>query len=114
MPSKIHPLCVQIRQLRLAARISLTEAEKLTGISAVALGSYERGDRVPPLTRVDHILAGFGYRLAAVPVDFDAVRLPSDMAKELRSIADQIEKDKRADALEFSEFVIPRSGVGSV
>lgn len=94
MAHKVHPICKQIRDLRMAARMSLTEAEKILGISGIVLGSYERGDRTPPLTKVDEILKGYGYRLAAVPVDFDAVRLPSDMASELRAIADQIEKGK--------------------
>jgi transcriptional regulator with XRE-family HTH domain len=95
MSRQTHPICKQIRDLRTAARLSLTEAEALTGISAVVLGSYERGDRIPPLTKIEKILGSYGYRLAAVPVDFDAVRLPSDMATELRAIATQIEKEKQ-------------------
>jgi hypothetical protein len=58
------------------------------------LGSYERGDRMPSVARADAVLHGYGYRIVAVPVDFDATRLPSDMAAELRAIADQIEKGK--------------------
>lgn len=104
MAQSVHPVCKQIRDLRLAARLSLSEAEQLTGISGIVLGSYERGDRVPPLTKIDQILRGYGYRLAAVPVDFDAVRLPGDMANELRAIADQIDKEKqRVDVQQLSE-----------
>jgi transcriptional regulator with XRE-family HTH domain len=95
MSSKIHPVCKQMRDLRLASRLSLAQAEQVSGISAVVLGSYERGDRHPPLQKLDVILNGYGYRLVAVPVDFDAVRLPADMANELRAIADQIEKEKK-------------------
>lgn len=91
---KLHPVCKQLRDLRLAAHLSLTDAEALVGVPAIVMGSYERGDRQPPLSKLDAILRGYGYRLVAVPVDFDAVRLPSDMANELRAIADQIEKDK--------------------
>jgi transcriptional regulator with XRE-family HTH domain len=94
MPHKVHPICKQIRDLRMASRLSLTQAEKVLGVSGIVLGSYERGDRIPPLTKVDDILKGYGYRLAAVPVDFDAIRLPSDMATELRAIADQLEREK--------------------
>lgn len=95
--SKVHPICKQLKDLRMAARLSLTEAEKLLGVSAVVIGSYERGDRMPSLARIDAVLHGYGYRVAAVPVDFDAIRLPSDIAAELRAIADQIEKETRQD-----------------
>lgn len=91
-----HPICHQMRELRRAAGLSLTEAEQLIGIPAIVLGSYERGDRHPPLAKVETILSGYGYTLAAVPNDFDAVRLPADMAAELRAIAAQIDKEKKA------------------
>lgn len=100
--NEVHPVCKQMRDLRMAARLSLPEAEELTGISGIVLGSYERGDRVPPLAKADQVLRGYGYRLAAVPVDFDAVRLPSDMATELRAIADHIEKTAKRDRTELS------------
>jgi transcriptional regulator with XRE-family HTH domain len=95
--SKVHPICKQLKDLRVAARLSLSEAEKLLGVSAVVIGSYERGDRMPSLARIDAVLHGYGYRVAAVPVDFDAIRLPSDIAAELRAIADQIEKESHHD-----------------
>lgn len=98
-----HPICKQIRELRRAAGLSLTEAANRTGVPAIVLGSYERGDRKPPLTKVDEILAGYGYVLAAVPNGFDAVRLRADMASELRAIASQLEKEgKNSDVLEMS------------
>lgn len=96
-PPKVHSVCKQIKDLRMAAHLSLTQAGEMLGISPIVLGSYERGDRMPSIARVDAILNGYGYRIVAVPVEFDAVRLPSDMAAELRAIADQIEKDKRPD-----------------
>jgi transcriptional regulator with XRE-family HTH domain len=92
-----------MRDLRFAAHLSLTEAEDAIGVSGIVIGSYERGDRQPPLAKIDTILKGYGYRLVAVPVDFDAVRLPSDMAAELRAIADQIEKEKLADQVEMEK-----------
>jgi transcriptional regulator with XRE-family HTH domain len=95
----LHPICKQMRDLRMAARLSMAEAEQLTGVSAVVLGSYERGDRIPPLPKADLILRPYGYRIVAVPVDFDAIRLPSDIAHELRTIADQIEKEKNHNAV---------------
>jgi len=96
MPTKVHPICKQIKDLRVAARLSLAQAEELLGISGIVIGSYERGDRMPSVARIDEILHGYGYRLAALPFDLEAVRLPGDMATELRAIADQIDKEKNS------------------
>lgn len=90
--TSLHPVCKQMRDLRQAARLSLQDAERMVGLPGIVLGSYERGDRQPPLLKVEQILNAFGYTLAAVPKDFDAVRLPSSMAVELRLIADQLER----------------------
>ncbi len=86
-----HPLCKQIRDLRKAAKLSLAKFEEQSGIPAVVVGAYERGDRIPPLSKLDAIFGVFGYRLAAVPVHASATRLPTDMVAELRAIADQLE-----------------------
>ncbi len=86
-----HPLCVMVRNLRKAAGLSLAQFEARTGIPAVVVGAYERGDRVPPLSKLDAVLRSFGYRLAAIPIDAEAVRLPEDIVAELRAIADQLE-----------------------
>jgi transcriptional regulator with XRE-family HTH domain len=91
--TKTHPVCALMRELRQASGLSLLQAEVRLGISAIVLGSYERGDRIPPITKVEQVLAGYGYTLSAVPVDEHAVRLPDDMASELRLIADQLEKN---------------------
>ncbi len=87
---KPHPLCQLVRDLRMAARMSLSQFEEKYGIPAVVVAAYARGDRVPPLTKIDQILTCLGYRLMAVPVDHRSVRLPGDIADELRAIADQI------------------------
>lgn len=92
----VHPICKQMRDLRVAAGLSLAQAKEVVGLSDIVLGSYERGDRQPPLVKAESILNGYGYTLAAVPKDFDAVRLPSDMAQDLRAIAAQLEKVKKA------------------
>lgn len=89
---KIHPVCLKLRELRHAAGVSLTQVEGHFGVNSVLLGSYERGDRNPPLSKIEEILNVYGYTLIAVPVNADAVRLPTDMATELRIIADQVEK----------------------
>jgi transcriptional regulator with XRE-family HTH domain len=87
----IHPVCTKLRELRRAAGVSLTQVQDRFGVNSVLLGSYERGDRNPPLSKIEEILNVYGYTLIAVPVGLDAVRLPGDMATELRIIADQME-----------------------
>ncbi len=98
--SEIHPVCVRMRQLRRLRGWTLIEAEEQLGIPRIALGSYERGDRMPPLERIDAILAGYGYSLAIVPAGEDYVRLPEDIAKELRLIADAIAQERSLDSVE--------------
>lgn len=88
----VHPVCKTMRDLRNAAGLSLLSAEQRFGVSAIVLGSYERGDRNPPLTKIEQILNVYGYTLAAIPRDQLAVRLPEDLAAELRIIADFLEK----------------------
>lgn len=87
----VHRICRMLRQLRHAAQLSLTEIEAQWGISAVVLGAYERGDRIPPLHKLEHILNHFGYELQAVPCGTKPVRLSGDVVSDLRAIADQIE-----------------------
>lgn len=86
-----HRICVLLRQLRAAAGLSLAQIEERHGLPAVVVGAYERGDRIPPLHKLDKLLACYGYRLEAIPVDERATRLPEDMVSSLRAIADQLE-----------------------
>ncbi len=90
VPSR-RPLCVMLRYLRKAAGCSLAEFERRTGVAAVVVGAYERGYRIPPLSKLDAIFAAFGYQLAAIPTGIDAIRLSPDIVAELRAIADQLE-----------------------
>lgn len=85
-----HPLCVMLRELRQVAGLSLKQMAK-HGVAPVALGAYERGDRLPPIHKLDQLLGVFGYQLTAVPIGPDTVRVPEDIAMELRAIADQLE-----------------------
>jgi transcriptional regulator with XRE-family HTH domain len=88
---RTHRLCLMLRQLRLAAGLSLADFEGRFGYPAVVLGAYERGDRVPPLHKMDSILECYGYRLQAVPQGQGFIRLSEDIVGELRAIADQLE-----------------------
>lgn len=90
-PASVHPLCLMIRDLRKAAGLSLAQFEMQVGIPAVVVGAYERGDRVPPLSKLDIIFGSFGYQLAAIPQDAKAVRMSQDMVADLRAIANQLE-----------------------
>ncbi len=87
----IHPLCSMIRNLRRAAGMSLATFEARTGIPAVVVGAYERGDRTPPLSKLDLIYRHFGYQITAIPVGAASVRMSGDMISDLRAIADQLE-----------------------
>lgn len=89
--SKAHPLCQMIRSLRRAAGISLGTFETRTGIPGVVVGAYERGDRVPPLSKLDTIFRHFGYQITAIPVGAASVRMSGDMIADLRAIANQLE-----------------------
>lgn len=88
-----HPLCRMLRELRHATRRSLAQIEAAHGIPAVVLGAYERGDRLPPVTKLDAILRQvYGYELRAVPMGSEATQLPGDTVALLRAIADQLEE----------------------
>jgi len=97
--AKPHPLCALLRQLRTAAGLSLAQVEQEYGISAVVLGAYERGDRIPPLPKLERVLTCFGYRLDAVPIDSTAIRLKPDVVADLRAIANQLERTDDVPAL---------------
>lgn len=99
VPKTLHPVCLSMRDLRKAAGMSLQEAGRRLGIGAIVLGSYERGDRNPPLTKAEGVLNAYGYTLAAVPNHINAVRLPTDMIAELRAIADQLEARNAVSAV---------------
>ena len=88
---KAHPLCQQIRALRRAAGLSLAAFEERSSVPAVVVGAYERGDRTPPLNKLETIFDFFGYHLVAIPKDSDATRVSTDMVADLRAIADQLE-----------------------
>lgn len=89
-----------LRDLRRAAGFSLAQVEARFCIPAVVLGAYERGDRLPPLSKLDWILrTAYGYQLQAVPVGAEHVRLPADMVADLRAIADQLEERHAVPAL---------------
>jgi transcriptional regulator with XRE-family HTH domain len=90
-----HPICKQLRDLRRSAHLSLPEAAQRTGFPSSVLGSYERGDRIPPLTKLEEIFNGYGYTVAAIPKDFEAIRLTGNIARELRLIADHLEENQK-------------------
>lgn len=93
-----HPICRQMRDLRVAAGMSLVAAGRQFGFSPVALASYERGDRQPPLFKLEDILNKMGYTIVAVPKEYDAIRLTGSIIRELRMIADQLERREHESA----------------
>lgn len=93
--NNLHPICRLMRDRRHAAGLSLGDVQRVYGIPAVVLGSYERGDRRPPLVMVDRILAIYGYRLTVVPDN--GTPTAADLANQLRTIADQLDRDAGRD-----------------
>lgn len=93
--SEQHPVSKQLRDLRHARGESLEMAGRRLGIPPVVIGSYERGERNPPLLRLEEILNQYGYTLVAIPKDFDAIRLTGNIVRELRLIASQLENQER-------------------
>lgn len=93
-----HPLCAGIRAMRKAAGLSLAKFEDLSGIKAVVVGAYERGDRIPPLSKLDAIYRFFGYEIMAMPIGANRVRLTTDMVTDLRAMADQLEAREQSTA----------------
>lgn len=75
-----HWILRRLRQLRVEAGLSLTGAEVGTGIPAIVIGSYERGDRAPSVHRVDELLHHYGYRLAVVPATSNGTRVEATAA----------------------------------
>ena len=94
----LHHVCKAMRDLRHAGGYSLQAAAEITGVPDIVIGSYERGDRHCNLEKAEQILNGYGYTLAAIAKDFDAVRLPADNVAELRAIADALERQSRRSA----------------
>lgn len=64
---KRDPIVVQMRAAREAAALTLAALAQRVGIPAVVIGSWERGDRQPSLSRLRRWLASLGYDLHAAP-----------------------------------------------
>lgn len=62
MPER-DPIAAQMRQARENRGWSLEAAAAKTGIPAVVIGSYERGDRQPPLHKLREWVEAFGHQL---------------------------------------------------
>lgn len=100
-----HRVCAFLRQVRRRNGMSLSRLEAEHGLSAVVIGAYERGDRNPPLHKLERALNIFGYRLDVVPMDDNAARLPTeDVVATLRLLADFLAErgEKDVDLLALS------------
>ena len=93
-PRKLHPLADELRHFRRAAGLSLEALAKLTGVPAVVIGSYERGDRQPSLFTLDRLFAALGQEIAIRPAgsaETGYARTPAQMVLDLHAIAAQLE-----------------------
>lgn len=97
----INPLYAQLRELRRAARLTLTEAAEQLHVTPAALGAWERGDRHPPIDRLDLVFGFYGRELRAVPMGAvlldpaepapGVVLTDEQMVAQLRRVAAQLE-----------------------
>lgn len=67
MSRTLDAIAAQLRAERKRRNLSLTTAAELVGIPAVVIGSYERGDRTPPLDRLRTWAEGLDHKLVAIP-----------------------------------------------
>lgn len=73
-----HRLAVELRRFRNERGWSLLAAQAHTGVDMVVIGSYERGDRQPPMGRLDALAGHYGMQLAFVPKGTDMASLLAD------------------------------------
>lgn len=90
-----HRLLAEARELREAARLSISKAAQLAGMPGSVLGSHERGDRRASLEQMDRTLAVYDRRLAIVPIGFDVAAAVQELV-ELRAFRDQVIADHHA------------------
>ena len=69
MSAIVSPIAVRMRAIRQSLGLTLDQAAAKTGIDAVVLGSWERGDRHPAVERIAYVLTVYGYHLAVVGPD---------------------------------------------
>lgn len=88
-----HPLAVGLRKLRTERGWSLREAARQSGTPDVVIGSYERGDRVPSIERLDALLGVYGCRLAITALEAaDEPVTVTDIAVILRRCATELDE----------------------
>ena len=69
MKRHVDPVATQMRTIRQRLGWSLERAAEKTGVSTPALGSWERGERHPPVGQIMQVLAVYGHSLAVVGPD---------------------------------------------
>lgn len=89
------PLQVAIGQRLRAARKrrfgSLVDMQRATGLSAIRIGTYERGDRWLGAAEMHRLAAVFGVSSASL-LPPDDLPLTTEVAEELRLLADRVER----------------------
>jgi transcriptional regulator with XRE-family HTH domain len=90
---KADPLRPRLRELRGLRQLSLTGAAEKSGLAAVVIGSYERGERRPTPEVLRRLLGAYGYELAIVPA---GAAVPVGVVEALRALADDFERREMA------------------
>ena len=104
-----HPVITQMRELRNAAGLSLQQLERQHGMKAMSVGSWERGDRHPPVEQIQRLLDIYGYDLVAVPKarrvnGRPTIRTAADITLALRTTSDMLQTI--ADQLDPEELAV--------
>lgn len=87
--SNPNPIAIEIRRLREEAGLSIAALARKAGLSAAAVGSYERGDRRIPAHRADQILAVLDAQIGVVPLGMDMEAVLGELVK-LREFRRQV------------------------
>src|SRR5688572_10900296 len=96
-----HWIGPRLRELRQAAGLSLAQFQEKTSVPAVAMGSYERGDRRATVERADELLAIFGKKLAVVDLAEAGglvVRTKAEMLQILEALTEQLKLSLQEDS----------------
>lgn len=90
----VHWFGPLLRELRRSSGLSLAQFQEKTGVPAVVMGSYERGDRKASLDRAEDLLAFFGKKIVVVDAegtDSAHIRTREELAGMLREAASLLE-----------------------
>ena len=117
MKPHVDPIAAQMRTIRQRLGWSLERASEKTGVAAVVIGSWERGERHPAIDKMRPILTAYGYRIELVGPDERIVSATAGQERLVyviaygRDLDGAIDCDTEAEALDIAHHM-PGSQVG--